>query len=247
MSDRKNLQGTWTITGLEMDGRKAAFGGGKIVITGGRFTTVGMGDGFAGTVAFDESKNPRQFDLTFTQGTHKGKKSMGIYELDGDAWTICMGLAGNRRRPKEFTTMPGDGFALEVLQRGDAVVQSAIEEPEEDPGPATELDGEWSMVSGSMDGHPMDPRLVKTGRRVSKGNRLTVLFGGQPYMKASIALNPAKRSIDYALNTGGTQQGIYKLEGTALELCMAAAGRERPSDFKPGLGRTITVWKRIGR
>jgi uncharacterized protein (TIGR03067 family) len=135
MTDSKNLQGTWSITSLEVDGRKTPFAGGKIVIDGSRFTTVGMGDGFAGTVAFDESKTPRQFDLTFTQGTHKGKKSLGIYQLAGDDWKICMGLAGNNKRPKEFSTTPGDGFALETLTRGDAVPARAYRAAG-DPGPA---------------------------------------------------------------------------------------------------------------
>ncbi len=179
MSDRKNLQGTWTITSLEMDGKKAPFAGGKIVIKGTKFTTIAMGAEYAGTAVYDESKSPKQFDLTFTEGPHKGEKSLGIYELDGDEWKICLGMAGFKQRPKEFATSPGSHSAVETLKRAE-VVEEVM--PEEDGGPTTELDGEWAMVSGSMDGHAMDARLVKTGRRVSKGSRLTVLFGGLVYL-----------------------------------------------------------------
>jgi uncharacterized protein (TIGR03067 family) len=241
MSDRKHLQGTWTITSLEMDGKKAPFAGGKIVIEGSKFTTIAMGAEYAGTAVYDESKSPKQFDVTFKTGPHKGEKSLGIYELDGDEWKICLGMAGFKQRPKEFATAPGSHFAVETLKRGEVAVDVV---PDEDAGPATELDGEWQMVSGSMDGHAMDARLVKTGRRVSKGRLLTVLFGGQVYLKAKIRLDVATKSYDYVLDTGVTQQGIYALEGSTLTVSMAAPGAARPVDFKPGAGRTVTVWKR---
>jgi uncharacterized protein (TIGR03067 family) len=138
--------------------------------------------------------------------------------------------------------MPGDGFALETLRRGDAVPQPALAEHQGDPGPAPALAGAWCMVSGSMDGHAMDARLVQTGKRVSKGAQLTVLFSGQPYMQARITLDPSKKSIDYALSTGATQRGIYQLEGQTLKLCTGTT--KRPTDFEPGPGRTLTVWKR---
>ena len=247
MSDRKHLQGTWSITSLEMDGVKAPFAGGKIVIKGSRFTTLAMGGEYGGTMVFDETKTPKRFDLTFTEGTHQGKKALGIYELTGDDWKICMGLAGVRRRPKEFTTSAGSGFALETLKRGDAVPEAAPEEP---AGPATELEGEWQMVSGSMDGHAMDPRLVKSGRRIGRGEQLTVMFGGQVYMKARITLgtsnlNAKKKSIDYALSTGALQLGIYELDGKRLTVCMAKPGDARPSDMKAGPGRTLTQWTKL--
>jgi uncharacterized protein (TIGR03067 family) len=242
MSDRKNLQGTWSITSLEMDGKKAPFAGGKIVIKGNRFTTIAMGGEYAGTAVYDESKSPKQFDVTFTDGPHSGEKSLGIYELDGDEWKICLGMAGLKRRPKEFATAPGSHFALEILRRGEIVEEVVAEE---DGGPATELDGEWRMVSGSMDGHAIDPRLVKTGRRVSKGRRVTVLFGGQVYLKADTRLDVATKSYDYVLSAGATQQGIYVLEGSTLTVSMAAAGAARPADLKPGAGRTVTVWTRV--
>jgi uncharacterized protein (TIGR03067 family) len=70
-----------------------------------------------------------------------------------------------------------------------------------------------------------------------------VLFSGQPYIQARITLDPAKKFIDYALNTGATQQGIYRLEGQTLKLCMGTA--KRPTEFESGPGRMLTVWKRI--
>ncbi len=250
--DLKRLQGTWTIVALEVDGRAMPYSGSKIVLEGQKFTTIAMGNDYGGTVELDPAKSPKTFDLLFTSGPHKGTKSLGIYELDGDAWRICMAFAGIQTRPKEFATAPGSGFALETLRRGDVSAPPEAAS-ESEAGPATELEGEWAMVSGSMDGHPMEASLVKQGRRIVKGNQLTVLFGGQVFLKARVTIDASKspKQIDYAIassaSAGSTQLGVYELEGKALRLCMAAVGQARPADFTSakGDGRTLTEWKAV--
>jgi len=250
-SDLNKLQGTWTVIELETEGSKAPFGGSKIVLEAENFTTIAMGADYRGTVELNEAKSPKTFDLLFTSGPHQGLKSLGIYELDGDTWRICLAFAGVKTRPKKFATKPGSGFALETLKRGDS--QSQPEPISEEPsGPTTELDGEWTMVSGSMDGHAMEASLVKLGRRVAQGDRVAVLFGGQVYLKARVAIDPSKspKEIDYEIATGAgagsTQAGIYELNGKTLKLYMAAVGQPRPGDFtsSKGDGRTFTVWRK---
>jgi len=253
--DLKELQGTWTVVELETDGAKMPYGGSKIVLNGRKFTTIAMGNDFGGTVEFNALKKPKTFDLLFTTGPHQGKKSLGIYELEGDTWRICLAFAGVKTRPKEFAATPGSGFALETLRRGDVSATEDEAEPDIGPAPytelATELEGEWQMLSGSMDGHPMEASLVKHGRRVVKGNRLTVLFGPQVYLKARVTLDSSKspKQVDYTISSGagagGTQSGIYELDGKTLKLCMAVAGKPRPGEFASakGDGRTLTVWK----
>jgi uncharacterized protein (TIGR03067 family) len=250
--DLKKLQGNWTVAELEVEGRKMPYSGSKVVLDGQKFTTIAMGNDYGGTVDLDATKSPKTFDLIFTSGPHKGLKSLGIYELDGETWRICLAFAGIQTRPKEFATTPGSGLALETLKRGD------ISEPAEstvgvDAGPATELEGEWAMVSGSFDGHPMEASLVKLGRRILRGSQLTVLFGSQVFMKARVKLDSSKspKQIDYAIASGAngasTQLGIYERDGTTLKLCMAAAGQPRPTDFTSakGDGRTLTMWKPV--
>jgi uncharacterized protein (TIGR03067 family) len=248
--DLEKLQGTWTIVDLEVEGR-AMPGGSRVVLEGDRFTTIAMGSDYGGTVELNSAKSPKTFDLLFTSGPHKGAKSLGVYELDGDTWRICLAFAGIKTRPKEFATKPGSGFALETLRRGDL---SLAGEPsaEADAGPPTELEGDWEMVSGSFDGYPMQASLVKQGRRTARGNRLTVMFGGQVYMKARVTLDSSTspKQIDYAVAAGvgaGTVQlGIYEMDEKKLKLCMSPAGQSRPNDFTSvkGDGRTLTVWKR---
>jgi uncharacterized protein (TIGR03067 family) len=75
-----------------------------------------MGAEYCGTIQVDASKRPKRFDLVFDTGPHAGNRSLGIYQLDGDSWRICLGFAGNSR-PMSFATAPGSGHAMETLVR----------------------------------------------------------------------------------------------------------------------------------
>jgi uncharacterized protein (TIGR03067 family) len=113
--DLEKLQGTWRVASLEIDGA-AMPAGGSITVAGDRFTTAAMGAEYSGTVEIDPGKRPKRFDLVFTSGPHAGNRSLGIYQLDGDQWRICLGFAGSPR-PTSFATSPGSGHALETLVR----------------------------------------------------------------------------------------------------------------------------------
>jgi hypothetical protein len=78
-AELEKLQGIWKVVTLEVEGREVAagfLGGAKIVVDGEMFSTVGM-------------------------GAACGDASLGIYELRGGAWRICLGFAG-RERPRGF-------------------------------------------------------------------------------------------------------------------------------------------------
>jgi uncharacterized protein (TIGR03067 family) len=115
-----------------------------------------------------------------------------------------------------------------------------------------QLQGEWSMVSGSADGQLMPEQMLKQMKRVCKGDETTTTMAGQVYFKAKITINPSKtpKTIDYQMTEGvtkgKTQLGIYELDGETFKSCFAKPGAERPTDFtsKPGDGRTVSVWKR---
>src|SRR5947207_4842390 len=80
-----------------------------------------------------------------------------------------------------------------------------------------ELQGEWSMVSGSADGQPMPEEMRKQMKRVCKGNEVTVTMGTQAFLNAKITIDPSSkpRTIDYEMTEGVTkgkkQLGIYEL------------------------------------
>jgi uncharacterized protein (TIGR03067 family) len=115
----ERLQGRWKVVTLEVEGQVVPdgfFAEAKVVVKGDNFSTIGMGAAYAGKITVDVASSPRRFDVLFNEGPHKGQASLGIYELNGSAWKICLGFAG-RERPKDFTTTAGSGHALEILER----------------------------------------------------------------------------------------------------------------------------------
>src|SRR5208283_985983 len=113
------LQGSWSITSLEIEGQElpaSMLANCRIVIKGDRFVSTGMSAVYEGTVLLDPSATPRQLNMTFDAGPEKGNTNLGIYELEGDHWMLCLATRGTVR-PPAFAATPGTGFALETLAR----------------------------------------------------------------------------------------------------------------------------------
>ena len=81
-----------------------------------KFTMMQENVTYAGTFKVDPSKKPHTIDITFTDGPEKGTTSLGIFEVDGDTYKLCLSQKGPTR-PTEFVAKPGTGFVLEVLKR----------------------------------------------------------------------------------------------------------------------------------
>ncbi|HZT82354.1 MAG TPA: TIGR03067 domain-containing protein [Gemmataceae bacterium] len=60
---------------------------------------------------------PKQIDLTVQLEPHKGRVSLGIYQLDGDKLTLCNNHRLTDKRPTEFKSMPLDGMSVYILER----------------------------------------------------------------------------------------------------------------------------------
>jgi len=141
------------------------------------------------------------------------------------------------------------------LLLGLAAVAIPLAQAEDNPAlkkEMTQLQGEWSMVSGTADGQPMPEEMRKQMKRVCKGDEITVTAGGQIFIKAKVSIDPSRKpkTIDYEMIDGFTkgkkQLGIYELDGDTFKSCFGAPGAERPKDFtsQPGDMRTSSVWKR---
>lgn len=256
------LQGTWMIRSLILDGEplpSAMLAGAHVVITGDRFVSHGMGAEYSGVLVPGNGKAPRALDMRFETGPEKGNTNPCIYELDGDTLKLCIATRGSVR-PTSFRSPPGSGFALETLTRGDAGAAAssapgrsrAAAGEKAGGGPASELEGEWRMVSGVMGGQPMADDAVKWVKRVTEGRRTSVHAGPQVLMAFEFTSDPAKspKTIDYVHTAGAhkgkTQLGVYELAAGRLTILMAAPGEPRPTrlDAAPGRSGTLTVWER---
>lgn len=259
--DLDRLQGSWNLTALKLDGRaapQAGFEGATIVIEGNRFTSLGMGAAYAGTVKLNSTRKPKTFDLLFTEGHAAGTMHPGIYRLAGDRWTLCLATSGTRR-PPTFASTVGSGFALETLERSEATPVAMAPAAGFDAfgleplGPPTEWEGEWDMVSAVSNGGTMSAEMVRWAKRVTRGDITTVTAGGQVMLQARFTLDPSTNpgSVNY-LNLAGPhlrkpQEGIFERHGDLLKVCMAPPRKPRPSEFTStsGDGRALTTWRRV--
>jgi uncharacterized protein (TIGR03067 family) len=64
----------------------------------------------------DPSKKPKTIDYTLTDGPNKGKKQLGIYEIDGETLKFCSAGPG-AERPTDFTTKADSGRTLSIWKR----------------------------------------------------------------------------------------------------------------------------------
>jgi uncharacterized protein (TIGR03067 family) len=241
--DRAKLQGSWSLSTLEVNGAHATPAGG-IVIEGDRFHVIGMGAEYAATIEIDDTTKPKHLDLVFTEGPEAGNRNRGIYELKSDTLRICLNMKGNAR-PAAFTTSPGSGNALEVFRRGEPTVHENVVTEASGEG---ELVGEWQMVNAWQEGHALDERMVKTGRRVTTATHTTTYFGKQVFLNAAYTIDSTIRPKTIDLdNRGKKQLGIFEVDGDTMKICFAAPGRPRPTDFesRSGDGNTAALWKKL--
>jgi uncharacterized protein (TIGR03067 family) len=115
------FEGTWKWVSIEMEKMKLsedALKEPRLKLKGDKFTVTeeNANATFGGTFKVDPSKRPKTIDVTFTDGPEKGKTSLGIYELEGDTYKVCVDPAG-KSRPTEFAVKPGSGHVLQVLKR----------------------------------------------------------------------------------------------------------------------------------
>ncbi len=121
--DLAALQGEWSMASGAADGQampdemtKQM----KRVCKGDETTTTMAGQMFLkAKITLDPTKKPKTIDYEMTDGFTKGKKQLGIYEIDGDTFKSCFASPGGER-PTDFTSKSGDGHTLSVWKRDKA-------------------------------------------------------------------------------------------------------------------------------
>jgi uncharacterized protein (TIGR03067 family) len=118
---QQKLQGTWTATKAERDGKAADdVVGHRLSFNGSRFQILSK-DGkplYEGSVRVNPSAKPWAIDFDHTEEALKGKTWKGIYVLDGDTLTICDNAPNlDVGRPSSFETKSGSGYELITFKR----------------------------------------------------------------------------------------------------------------------------------
>jgi uncharacterized protein (TIGR03067 family) len=119
-ADREKLVGDWTVLSGQENGKALPaekVKGKRVVITKDTIT-VHEENNQKRVMSYklDATANPKQIDMTTTEGSDKGKTSHGIYALEGDSLKICFAQPGHER-PKDFTTKEGSNDMMFVMKR----------------------------------------------------------------------------------------------------------------------------------
>jgi uncharacterized protein (TIGR03067 family) len=242
----------------------------RLLIDGDRFRTESPEAIYDGVFTIDVEASPRQIDIEFVEGPEAGNWSYGIYELDGNSLTLCLGLTG-AARPTTFATTAGSGHALERLRRASATRPAGVTGGKRTSGlksvPSTDkpvdtagfdlsmtpllerLQGEWSAVELNANGMPMQKEWLGFGSRVTLGNEVKVVFGGQTQVHAKMRIDESvsPTHVDY-LNLTGAHKGAISFGILAwidddVTFAIATPGQPRPTDFTPGRNRTVSRWR----
>ena len=246
----------------------------KLLFDGDRFRMESPEANYDGRFVIDAGAKPMQLDIAFIEGPEAGNSSYGIFELDADALTICVGLVGSSR-PAAFKTTSGSGHALERLRRASAArpagVTGGVASPRaetaplsgppvdpaafnETPSPILQrLQGEWSPVRLVANGEEMRADWLPFGSRMAHGNEVKVIFGGQVMLHAKVRIDDSTTpiAVDYlhlkGVENGKVSQGIMEWVGDEVLFLMAPSGQPRPADFAAASpAHTLSQWKRRG-
>ncbi len=241
----------------------------RLFIDGDRFRMESPEATYEGLFDIDIERTPHTIDIEFIEGPEAGNRSEGIFELDGDRLTFCLGVVG-ASRPKDFVSRPGTGHALERLVRVEharpAGVDGGMPPPPEPPplqgDPSAfsdeitpmlaKLQGNWLPTELVNAGQKLAPALLAYGSRTMTGAETKVVFGGQTMVHAKVRIDDSMSpiAVDYLNLAGGKRGsvslGIMQWIGDEVVFCMAAPGAPRPSEFscEKGSGRILSRWRR---
>lgn len=249
-AERARFQGTWQLISAESDGKKTPEDvAAKIrVMISGSTHSVRFGDEIlAHNVAWDLDPTavPKSTTDTINDGPNKGKQIRGIYRLEGDTLTSCVGPVDGPR-PVEFTAKAGSGQTLRVFRRvkDDGARAEAVRAEQK------RFEGTWKFVSMEVNGKAATEADFKDSRLILEGNRFTAKEKGEVTGTYDVDPTATPKTIDLTLVLGpdrrATILGIYELEGDTYKICSALPGRPRPKEFtsKAGSGQGVQVMTR---
>jgi uncharacterized protein (TIGR03067 family) len=126
--DLELVQGAWVVVSVEADGKPVPEGttafelkGLELVVTGNKVVAKIPPEALKGkapAISFriDAKARPKSVDIGVLELGYE-REFKGIYSLEGDKLTVCIGEGGKSERPTDFTTKEGSRRILGVFKR----------------------------------------------------------------------------------------------------------------------------------
>jgi uncharacterized protein (TIGR03067 family) len=241
--DRRQIEGTWRIVALEINGNKAADEDAqKLSVDNGSDGTWSLrseGNEISkGTTTIDPTQKLKTIDITPTEGDDKGKLFLGIYELGQKTRKLCFAPAG-QARPTEFSLMPGSEHILVVFER-DLAEAIKIDRKR--------IEGTWRVVAIEINGDKVEDEVAKKITiTIGADGSWNVDVDGNQAVQGTSTIDPIKtlKSIDFTPTTGddkGKQSlGLYEVSDNELKFYVAPSGQARPTEFSPTVGSQLIL------
>lgn len=119
-ADAKELQGNWTMVGLEIDGKmieQARFKDTTLEVRRDKYIVKTGRKAREVRFKLDASKKPKEIDLFFPNPPNAEQLHRGIYLIDGDTFKMCKAQAADQPRPTELRTRPDTGVFVVTWHR----------------------------------------------------------------------------------------------------------------------------------
>lgn len=120
-NDHQEIQGEWQVVSARQDDVVNVGMDASLTVDGHAFTLSYRGASGAiaeertGRIEIDGTKNPKTVD--FFDSKENGEDLIGIYKIEGDILTICVGEVHERKRPRDFKWPQGSGIMRMECQR----------------------------------------------------------------------------------------------------------------------------------
>jgi uncharacterized protein (TIGR03067 family) len=119
--DRKQIEGTWRVVALVVNGDKASDEDAKKITvingTDGSWSLCNDGKEISrGPSTIDPTMKPKTIDFKPSEGEGKGQEHLGIYELGEMTRKLCFAPPG-KPRPTEFSSKAGSEHILVTFER----------------------------------------------------------------------------------------------------------------------------------
>lgn len=234
-SDLKRLHGVWTMDVCDSEAK--GFGGTQKVVRNWRWVILGNrvfwsrsdSELWQMQLSVDSKKSPKEIDLTYLDGPHKGKKSLGIYRWAGtDEKTLQLRLqdpGAGVPRPKSIGLRAGGQTSLIVLKPQDSSLRS--------------LQGAWTMqvCDSATEGFGDKLKVVRYWRWIIKDNEILWLRSRGQVWKMAFTVDATKSPNEIDLtyldgpHKGKKSLGMFRwggIRGKTLELSIQDPGADAP-------------------